>query len=520
VPGIAGLDGQISGISCAAPGDCSAVGTFNDQAFVTEESDGSWSNTEVVPGTASLNVGGYALAASISCPSVGDCTLGGFYKNASNQLQLFVDNESGSTWDDAVEVPGSAGLNAGGSAQIISVSCSSIGNCSAGGFYYDSSHHSQAFVVAETNLTWGDAEEVPATAGLNGGGFAEVNSVSCTRGGAGDCSLGGVYEASSNHPQAFVDDETSGNWGDAEEVPGTAALNVDSAAVVESVSCPSDGTCTAGGSYTDGSGHTQAFVADEISGIWGDAIEVPGSADLNAGGNAQLYAVSCASDGNCGAGGYYQDGSFAIQAFVANETEAPPTSTCSPTIGYQSCTVGASAAVSGGTLAIEAPSALSWSADLAGAAQEVDVSGAPVTLEPVDATGSGAGWNVTATATTFTDSTDPSAGCGSPCMIAAPPSGDSLALNGDSTAAGPVGPGVECDPSSACTVPAGNDVTYPVGIPGATSPSPVVIYDAQAQSGLGAVQLASDWWLAVPAATLAGTYTNTITVSINSGPSS
>jgi hypothetical protein len=35
---------------------------------------------------------------------------------------------------------------------------------------------------------------------------------------------------------------------------------------------------------------------------------------------------------------------------------------------------------------------------------------------------------------------------------------------------------------------------------------------------MGTNNLASDWWLAIPASAHAGTYTNTITLSIVSGP--
>jgi hypothetical protein len=54
---------------------------------------------------------------------------------------------------------------------------------------------------------------------------------------------------------------TASRWGSAQEVPGTAALNTGGNAEINSVSCASAGNCTAGGSYTDGSGHRQVFVA-------------------------------------------------------------------------------------------------------------------------------------------------------------------------------------------------------------------------------------------------------------------
>jgi hypothetical protein len=103
---------------------------------------------------------------------------------------------------------------------------------------------------------------------------------------------------------------SGGAWGTAQEVPGTAALNSGGSALVISVSCATAGNCAAGGVYTDSSGRAQALVA----------IEVPGTAALNQGGRAGFFSVSCASPGNCAAGGFYTDNSRHEQAFVVNET--------------------------------------------------------------------------------------------------------------------------------------------------------------------------------------------------------
>jgi hypothetical protein len=59
-------------------------------------------------------------------------------------------SEVGGAWGTAVEVPGTAALNQGGYAEIYSVSCASAGHCSAGGIYVDGSGHQQAFVDSET----------------------------------------------------------------------------------------------------------------------------------------------------------------------------------------------------------------------------------------------------------------------------------------------------------------------------------------------------------------------------------
>ena len=164
-------------------------------------------------------------------------------------------------WHAAIEVPGTATLNQGGGAEITSVSCASPGNCSAGGDYLDSSDHRQVFVASQVNGTWHAAIEVPGTAALNQGGNAGIGSVSCAT--AGNCGAGGGYTDSSGHGQAFVVSQVGGTWGTAQEVPGTATLNTGGNAAINSLSCASAGNCSAGGSYTDSSGHAQAFVVSE-----------------------------------------------------------------------------------------------------------------------------------------------------------------------------------------------------------------------------------------------------------------
>jgi D-alanine-D-alanine ligase-like ATP-grasp enzyme len=302
-------------VSCSSAGNCSAGGFYTDgsfhgQAFVVTERNGTWGAVKEVPGTAALNRGGGAQISSVSCASAGNCSAGGSYRDSSNHGQAFVVNQTNGTWGTAKKV--ATGLNQGGSADLISVSCAAAGNCSAGGIYTDGSNHAQAFVINQANGTWGVARKVGAA--LNQGGNADINSVSCTS--AGNCGAGGYYSDRSSHFQAFVINEKNGVWGSAKEV--AAALNLGGNAKISSVSCASAGACSAGGSYTDGSGHGQAFVVNETNGTWGSAKEV--AAALSHAGLAGINSVSCASAGNCSAGGFYTDGTGHGQAFVAGET--------------------------------------------------------------------------------------------------------------------------------------------------------------------------------------------------------
>ncbi len=134
-------------------------------------------------------------------------------------MQAFVISQTNGVWGHAKEVPGSAALNQGWNAEVSSVSCVSAGNCAAGGRYQDRSTRRHVFVVTQTNGVWGHAKEVPGSAALNQGKFAdvEINSVSCTS--AGNCSAGGFYTDRRARLQAFVVNQTHGTWGNAEQVP-------------------------------------------------------------------------------------------------------------------------------------------------------------------------------------------------------------------------------------------------------------------------------------------------------------
>jgi len=317
-----GAGAAVNSVSCASAGNCAAGGNYSDghghlQALLVNERNGSWGRAIEVPGSGTLNKGGNAQVTWVSCASAGNCAAGGSYVDGSHRQQALVVSERNGSWGRAIEVPGSGTLNKGGNALVASVSCGSAGNCAAGGGYTDGSGHPQGFVVSERNGTWGKAIRVPGLGILNKGEDASVRSVSCRRG--GNCAAGGDYVDGSDRFQAFVASETNGTWRTAIRMPGSGALNAGGLAFVNSVSCGSAGNCAAGGDYRDGHNNMQAFVVTERNGTWGKAIEVPGSAALNASGFAGAGSVSCGSAGNCAAGGFYQDGSGHFQGFVASE---------------------------------------------------------------------------------------------------------------------------------------------------------------------------------------------------------
>jgi hypothetical protein len=315
----ANQDAQLNSVSCPHKGDdaCAAGGYYVDasgdtQALLLDEvDDGNWAALPGVPGLAALNALGNAAVTSVSCPSAGNCAVGGYYTDASGNRQAFVVIEKKGVWKNALEVAGP--LNTGGYAQVNAVSCASAGNCVAAGQFFRyvaPTASTQAFEVTEKNGTWGKAAEVPGTATLNAHGLALITSVSCApSAGPLNCALGGRFQDKNGHAQALVDLLRNGVWQKASAI--AVGHNIGGYAQVSTVSCPAAGDCAAGGYYLGAPGSSQKYEAFLVSlegFAWKPVEEVPGTNVLNKGMTARVDAVSCPSVGFCAAGGFFSDG--------------------------------------------------------------------------------------------------------------------------------------------------------------------------------------------------------------------
>jgi Bacterial Ig-like domain (group 3) len=305
-------------VACLAAGECGAGGFYRDasglQGFIGSEVGGTWDGSLELPGS-----GGNARIDAEACPAFARCVIGGYIGDASDDRQPFVDEQSAGTWPTAAPVPGN--LNKGSLGEVTSVSCTSLGTCAAGGFYTDAKGGRQAFVVTQEHGDWGPMREVAGS--LNKGESAQVNQVSCGVSPKLEsiitCAAAGFYTDSAGHGQAFTATMANGTWGPAVQVPGSAALNKGGFAQLNSVSCPTAGNCGAGGSYALSSTTSQPFVVTEKNGTWGKALEVPGSATLNTGKEMSVTEVSCVSPGKCSAAGDFQTSKHSQGVWVASQ---------------------------------------------------------------------------------------------------------------------------------------------------------------------------------------------------------
>jgi hypothetical protein len=187
-----------------------------------------------------------------------------------------------------------------------------------------------------------------------------------------------------------------------------------------------------------------------------------------------------------------------------------------PVLTGTTCTASGTLTFSAGPLSLLSPTALTWAVTGNGFNQRlVDATTADQAYTVYDATGSGAGWNVTVSATTFTSTT--------PAATLADTG--TFSTNGSiASATVTTAPTATCSTGATCTLPTDTTV-YPVAITtAATTPTPFKIYDAAATTGLGSIVIGLPgaapvgWWVAVPANVVPGTYTSTITLEVVSAP--
>jgi hypothetical protein len=185
------------------------------------------------------------------------------------------------------------------------------------------------------------------------------------------------------------------------------------------------------------------------------------------------------------------------------------------------CSITGTLTLGSGTLSLTTPNTLTWGATLNGLDLHlVDTITTDQTYVVNDATGNGAGWHVTVSATTFTKTAAPAATLADTGTFSTDGSITSPTIAGYPTAACSTG-------APTCVLPLHTSAptTFPVAITTApTTPTAFVIYDADAGSGEGSINIGAPgaapvgWWLNVPSATPAGVYTSAILMAVTSAP--
>ena len=153
-----------------------------------------------------------------------------------------------------------------------------------------------------------------------------------------------------------------------------------------------------------------------------------------------------------------------------------------------------SATVTGGTLTMSAADNPAFPETILNGTDQTQNDSINISVS--DLTGTGSGWNLQITSTTFTNG-----------------GGKTLANNAMSI----TGASAACA-TGTCTDPT-NGTGYPLTVPAdATAPTAVKFFSAAADTGMGDFTVSPSLQLSIPADTYAGTYNSTVTITSSSGP--
>ena len=320
---------KLTGVSCASAGNCTAIGSYIDASGHTQglgltETNGTWARGVELIHPAFVNVSADPRISlnGISCAAAGDCSVVGTYLDNNGHPEGMLLTQINGAWrtsparDAEATLPGDAAAEP--AVSLTSVSCGAIGECVAVGSYVDSSGHQQGLEIPESSTAWGTGVAALLPAGAASNPAVSLTSVSCAS--AGDCAAVGSYNDASNHTLGLLLSESSGTWmtGLAPTLPADAASSP--GVSLTSVSCPSAGNCDAVGSYNDTAGDLQGLMVTESSGSWASGVAPTVPADAGATLFVQVLSVSCADAGDCAAVGNYLDDSFVAHPLLLSQS--------------------------------------------------------------------------------------------------------------------------------------------------------------------------------------------------------
>jgi Domain of unknown function DUF11 len=269
---------SLSSVSCASAGNCTAVGRYEDgsgnaQGLLLTETSGSWATGVEATLPASAGSTPNVSLSSVSCASAGNCTAVGRYFDGSPFQGLLLTETAGS-WATGVQATLPPNATPGQSVILNSVSCASAGNCTAVGRYEDSSGF-DGLLLTETADSWATGVQATLPANATAGPNVSLNSVSCAS--VGNCTaIGTDSNASPNEPGLLLT-ETAGSWAAGlGATPPANALFAPNLSL-DSVSCAPAGNCTAVGGYDDNSDNIQGLLLSSTPATPSLSVSAPAS---------------------------------------------------------------------------------------------------------------------------------------------------------------------------------------------------------------------------------------------------
>jgi hypothetical protein len=357
-------DVTIYDVSCGGAGNCAAVGSYLDSArnivpLTANEVDGRWQRSrELTLPKNALVEGQSGELRDVDCASVNNCSaVGEYFDNyrAYPRSQGFVATEVRGHWSSASEVTTAQKANFNPFVDFAQLACSSLGNCVGVGSFIDAQDVTEGLVVSQVRGVWHKGEEVPLPSNASAFSGASLSEVSCLA--HSTCAALGTFISQTGALEAMTTSGANGSWGRAIELAMPPGSNANPHVFLfgfNGIDCANSRNCSVGGQYQDSAGKYQGFLANEVNGVWSQAVEMTlPSGGVTGGANGGVVALACPAVGECQASGSYLDSAGTYQAVTLSEVDGVWQRGTKVTLPAGASTVG----VDGGIYAIVCPSA-------------------------------------------------------------------------------------------------------------------------------------------------------------------
>jgi hypothetical protein len=315
-------DAGLTSVACPATGACVAVGSYEavggePSGLMLAQSAGSWVGS--VAATLPAGASSYpdVNLASVACGSAGNCAAVGSYVDSGYLQQGLLINYRRGVWRPAVRVVPPAGAAVNPQVTLNAVSCPAAGDCTAVGSYASTTGDPVAFAISEINWVWGAVQTSVPPAGAAATGSSSLAAVSCTA--IGDCTAVGWYTDSSGAIQGLLTTQSAGLWGGGIEAVLPTVSAVQPNVTLSAVACSAPGTCAVVGEYNDSASNQQGLLISQSGGVWGGGVEVTLPANALGTPAATLNSVACTGAGYCTAVGQYTDSAGTFQGLLLTE---------------------------------------------------------------------------------------------------------------------------------------------------------------------------------------------------------
>lgn len=200
-------DAVMTGIACTGPGSCVAVGNYSVSAsqyaaMGAIQSRGAWHRATEIATPANAVRSTFTAMSAISCLPSGSCVGVGEYPVSATQSRAMSVVEAKGRFGRATEIAAvPRGASARPSTYLLGISCGQAGTCVAVGGGRDRAGHSVGMYMTLQRGIWSAAFlPPPAGAGTGARESSALYSVSCT--GRDDCTAVGYYHDSTGAQRA------------------------------------------------------------------------------------------------------------------------------------------------------------------------------------------------------------------------------------------------------------------------------------------------------------------------------